>query len=173
VVGDRAIIYTAALAILSLLYLTVLVAYYTQLPDNGCVCIHFCLGVAWAIALVAESLDPNNTWPSKLRKVKQSGRHGESNLNFKARITLTGITAFLLLAMALCGGLRVLGINCHDWREQDRWTGPSVELAARRSRVAYTEQPTPPSPRSPIMAVLTKVGIIKDRTTISERAVSS
>ncbi|KAF8540079.1 hypothetical protein BDD12DRAFT_804839 [Trichophaea hybrida] len=175
-----AILFTAALAVLSLLYLTVLIAYYTQLPENGSTFIHFCLGVAWAIALVAESLDPNNTWPSKLREVERNGKHGESMVNFKARIALTGITAFLLLAMSLVGGLRVLGINFHDWREQDRWTGQaaSVELAGR-SRVVYTpsratsQTQVPSAPKSPIMVILERVGIMKDRSSTNERAVAA
>ncbi|KAI5846191.1 hypothetical protein BZA05DRAFT_458607 [Tricharina praecox] len=173
-----AILLTTALAILSLLYLTVLVAYYRPLSRHGSTAVlTFILGVAWAVATVAEIMDPNNTFPSRKARVQQSGHVGESELNFRARVALSGITAFLLLVLALFGGLRVLGITGTGTgrgageRDMEMRSQVTTTTTTPSPEPSPSEQPSATSRRSAIMGALARVGIIKDRTATMERAI--
>jgi hypothetical protein len=151
-----------------LLYLTVLVAYYPPLSVHGSTsAINFILGVAWAIALVAEVVDPNNTFPSRQHRVAEEGRQGESKNNFQARLGLSGATSLLLLIMALAGSLKVLGIVGHARRRSP--SPQEVELRETGGDAAAAP-PSPPQ-RSSIMVVLSRVGIVKDRSTTTTNAV--
>jgi len=152
----------------------VLIAYYRPLSRHGSTAVvTFALGVAWAVATVAEVMDPNNTFPSRKARVEHSGRKGESELNFRARVGLSGVTSFLLLVVALLGGLRVLGITGRTDR-----SGGGAPRDVEMRRPSYATPPLPPSEqpsaaprRSAIMAALARVGIVKDRTTTTERAI--
>jgi hypothetical protein len=156
------------LAIISLLYLTVLVAYYPPLSVHGSTsAINFVLGVAWAIALVAEVVDPNNTFPSREHRVAEEGRQGESKNNFRARLGLSGATSLMLLLMAMAGSLGVLGIVGHRRRSP---SPQEVELRERGGD-ANGAAAAPPPQRSSIMVVLSRVGIVKDRSTTTTSAV--
>lgn len=98
-----AIVYTTALCIPSLIYSTIVIAYYPQVSRQGiCHIINFVLSVAWMIAAAVQLVDPNNII---------AGRpHGESNRGFRARIILSGTAAGLWLVLALWGGLGILGV---------------------------------------------------------------
>ena len=97
---------------------------------------------------------------------------GESELNFHARVGLSGATAILLLVMALMGGLRVLGITRTRRGSGER----DMEMPPRTTPTpspepSPSEQPSAASRRSVIMGALARVGIVKDRTMTTERAV--
>lgn len=182
--AHRAILYTVALAIASLLYLTVLAGYYRVLAIHGTTSIvTFLLGVAWAMALAAEALDPNNTFPSNIARMDESGMKGESGLNFRARVGLSGVTSFLLLVISLAGGLRVMGIwgKVPGWMQRDdsSLVEMAVPLPAYRLQEQQQEQQEEeqqqeeqqPQGRSPIMVALARVGIVKNRETVTVRGV--
>lgn len=181
-IQPRAILYTTALAILSLLYLTIFVAYYKPLAKHASTfAVNFSLGVAWAVALIAEVLDPNNTWPNELSKFTYPGHEGESVHNYRARVALSGITASMLLTMSLAGGLRVLGIGGggNSRQRQDWESEGSIEMGEGRVPTPIESQreesPRPPQQqqgqRNTFMLVLARVGIFKNRSVVSERSV--
>ncbi|KAA8900003.1 hypothetical protein FN846DRAFT_909421 [Sphaerosporella brunnea] len=164
-----AILYTTALAILSLLYLTVLVAYYRPLSVHASTfAVNFVLGVAWAIAVVAELMDPNNVFPSRMEHVQKEGRKGESERLFHARVALSGVVGLLLLVMSLVGSMRVLGIIGHS---RPRVRGrDSFELEGRDRGNPSSPEPAPRN-QNTIRLVLARVGIVKDRSTATTSAV--
>lgn len=108
--------------------------------------------------------------------------------NYRARVALSGITAGMLLIMSLVGGLRMLGIGGgggesnnggqrQDWESQEG----SIEMEEGRiptpvesRREESSRQPQPQrqqGQRNTFMLVLARVGIIKDRSVVSERGV--
>ena len=145
----RAIVYTVAVAIVSLLYLTLLAAYFSLLWRHATTAVlAFVLAVSWAVALAAQALDPNNTFPAR------RARGGERDAAFRARVVLSAVSALLLFVLALGSALGTMGI----WRRAPLL--PAVEMAPPRGRrVELVEA----APRSPFMSVLARVGIVKSR----------
>ncbi|KAI5778686.1 hypothetical protein EDC01DRAFT_731543 [Geopyxis carbonaria] len=175
-----AIVFTLSLCIISLLYFTLLITFYPALiPTVGALITNFALGVAWAIALVAEIVDPNNIIASKRRK------GGEALVLFRVRVALSGCVSVGLLAMTLVAGVKAMrwgGVGRDEWELRRRSELPEdteadsvVVVEEGSSRAGGTEEAASGGGGG-MRGVLVRVGILKQRlppTTTTNGAVTT